>query len=355
MKTIVYRIFIVFVIALVVAYIFRIEVGSWLFERSVADSLGVDPTADFADGIHVYVCGAGSPLPDPIRNGPCIGILAGEDAFVFDAGSGGSRNLMRMRFPYDRIQRIFITHYHSDHIDGLGALLMQTWINGTRKTPIQVLGPVGISEVVEGFNQAYSLDSQYRNAHHGSEIADIAGSGAIPVEFEFERGVELVFESEELRISAFHVDHQPVMPAVGYRIDYRGRSVVISGDTNENWEAAEAARGVDLLLHEALNKDMVASMAEVAAARERVTIAKVLRDIPHYHTSPVDAAKLAKESGAQELLLYHIIPPLSISLLDAVFLKGVDEHFEGRVTVAADGDLVSLPVGSTEINHSSLF
>ena len=109
------------------------------FERLVSERLGVDQMANLEDGLHVYICGAGSPMTDPKRSGPCIAVLAGEQSFVFDAGTNGSKNLTPIGFPLDEIEGIFLTHLHSDHIDGLGQMLLGSWINSDRSEPTNCL------------------------------------------------------------------------------------------------------------------------------------------------------------------------------------------------------------------------
>jgi len=113
------------------------------FAKMVTANIGVDRSADLVDGLHVYVCGAGSPLSDPKRSGPCIAVLAGQQAFVFDAGTNGSQNLGPMGFPVGRVEEIFLTHLHSDHIDGLGQLLLGSWIDSGRTSPTKISGPAG--------------------------------------------------------------------------------------------------------------------------------------------------------------------------------------------------------------------
>ena len=105
------------------------------------------------DGLHAYVCGSGSPMPDADRAGPCIAVLAGNQAFVFDAGSGAIRKLLRMGFPIDKLQAGFLTHLHSDHIDGLGELLLQAWVGGSRGAPLPVFGPAGTAQVLDGLQE----------------------------------------------------------------------------------------------------------------------------------------------------------------------------------------------------------
>ena len=122
-------------VALIGFQVFRIQIAEAAFRNAVEANVGRDASAELPDGLHVFMCGAGTPLPDPMRAGPCLGLIAGDRAFVFDAGSGGTRNLSRMRFPLGRTERVYLTHLHSDHMDGLGELLMQAWVNGQRTAP----------------------------------------------------------------------------------------------------------------------------------------------------------------------------------------------------------------------------
>ena len=119
-----------------VLFLLQDQLAQRAFDKAIADNVGVDRSADLPDGIHVYVCGSGSPMPDADRAGPCLAVLAGRQGFVFDAGSGSIRKLGRMGFPMDRLQGAYLTHLHSDHIDGLGELLLQAWIAGSRGTPM---------------------------------------------------------------------------------------------------------------------------------------------------------------------------------------------------------------------------
>lgn len=319
------------------------------FNRLVSENVGVDRSAALEDGLHVYICGAGSPLPDPKRSGPCIGVLAGQHAFVFDAGTGGSRNLGPMGFPVGRIETIFLTHLHSDHIDGLGEMLLGSWINGGRTTPTQVAGPLGTLKVVEGLNSAYQLDSTYRTAHHGEEIANPAGFGGAATEFATDNDSLIVYENKGVKITAFKVTHDPVEPAFGYRVDYKDRSISISGDTAYDPNIAAASKGVDVLFHEALNMEMVKTMQSGAKANDNPRMGKIFGDILDYHTSPVDAAKTAKAAGARDLVLYHIVPMLPSDALIPMFVKGADAEFDGKITVSEDGTILRLPVGRNDI------
>ena len=155
-----------------------------------------------------------------------------------------------------------------------------------------------------------------------------------------------------LRISAFAVEHAPVDPAVGYKIEYKGRSIVITGDTIKSQNIIEHARNVDLLAHEALASNLVKLMNRTAAQKGLSVLQKVTSDIPDYHATPMDAAETAKEAGVGHLLYYHIVPPLIIPGQQELFLNGADAVFKDY-TVGVDGVIISLPAGSTEIRMTS--
>ncbi|MEX1252699.1 MAG: MBL fold metallo-hydrolase, partial [Hyphomonas sp.] len=161
--------------------IFRLQISEALFERAVKENIGRNTAAGLGDGLHIYVCGAGSPFPDPRRGGPCLAVVAGDQHILIDAGSGGVRTLTRMGYPVGELDAVFLTHLHSDHIDGLGELLMQAWINGGRGAAMPVYGPSGVEEVVNGFNAAYRIDASYRTGHHGADIANPEGRGGAPI------------------------------------------------------------------------------------------------------------------------------------------------------------------------------
>ena len=342
-------------VAATCAFLFQRQIGEAMFRQAVAENVGRDRAAELPDGLHVFVCGSGSPMPDPLRAGPCLGVVAGSHVIVVDAGSGGPRRLARMGFPVGRIEKVYLTHLHSDHIDSLGELMLQAWVGGSRAQPLSIAGPQGVEEVVAGFNAAYRIDSTYRTAHHGANVANPAGFGGsaeiIPAPSGLGKSAVLL-DQDGVRITVIAVDHAPVAPAFGYRIDYKGRSVVISGDTTYSAELVAAAKDTDVLLHEALQPAMVAQMRDAAASQGQPSIAKVMGDILDYHASPKDAARAATAANAKALVLYHIVPPLPSSLLDAAFLGDAASHYKGPIRVAEDGLLISLPAGGTSINQS---
>ena len=325
-------------------------IGERVFDNAVAQRVGVDRTAELPDGLHVFVCGSGSPMPDANRAGPCIAVLAGRDGYIFDVGSGSDRKLGAMGFPMDRLQGTFLTHLHSDHFDGLGALMLQAWMAGGRDEPLPVYGPEGTDRLVDGLMQAYEIDRGYRIAHHGPEVARPTGFGGIATNIE----ENFTFERNGLSIRTLRVDHAPIDNAFAFRLDYGGRSVVISGDLKYSEEFARFAKGADVILHEALNPTMVGQLGETLAARGNTDGAKIMADIPDYHTSPEDAARVAQLAGAKALVLYHLVPAPPVRLIEPAFLGDAEKHFDGRLELAEDGMLISLPAESQQVEIDQL-
>lgn len=324
------------------------EVTLRLLERTIARRQGRDTLAERPDGIHVLLCGAGGPLTDSKRSGPCLAVQAGAHLYMIDAGTNGARNLARFSVDSGRVEAVLLTHAHSGHIDGLGELGILRWVASGSEHPLPVHGPPVVSNVAAGFNRAYAADVGYRVAHHGADVVRPTGSGLQAVPFPLPDNGELqtVLETDDgVRVSAFSVSHAPVCEAVGYRIDYRGRSVVVSGDTTYSENLIQHAHGVDLLVHEALATRLTERIAAAVELAGNHRMAKVLRDVPSYHSTPVQAAKVAAESGAKQMLLYHIVPPLPTSALKRVFLSGIgDVFYQGKVTLGQDGTLISLPL-----------
>jgi len=325
-------------------------------KRTLPARMTTDAVRDLPDGLHAAVAGSGSPLPDPKRGNPCVAVVAGQRVFVVDAGERASETLNRMGIGPERIEAVLLTHFHSDHIGGLGSLAIQRWAAATAHEPMRVLGPPGVDRVVAGLNEAYALDSGYRTAHHGEAVIPAAGAGMAAEPFTIPDGHDsvIVLQDEDVTVTAFTVDHAPAAPAVGFRFDHRGRSIVISGDTAKSPAVAEHARGVDLLVHDALSVPLL-GLAEAAARKAGLANrAKIFSDLPGYHASPEEAADTAREAGAKALVLTHIVPPLPVKALEGPFLGDAAERFAGPIWIARDGDLYSLPAAGGPAKRTSL-
>ncbi len=311
------------------------------------------------EGMRILLCGTSSPLPHPTRRKACVAVFAGGKFYVVDTGPGSWNNFARWRVAGERIGGIFYTHYHSDHIGALGEFNMQTWVAG-RPEPLKIYGPPGVRRLVAGFAEAYALDIDYRVAHHGRDFLSPDRSAMEAVQFALSSGSTAasrdtpVFEEGELTVTAFPVDHDPIKPAVGYRFDYRGRSVVVSGDTVKDGRLIAQARGVDVLVHEAQASHILGILRKVADRAGRARIVTIMDDILDYHTTPIEAAEAANEADAKLLVLYHLNPPPPTTLIERVFMRGVDETRPEGVILADDGLVLELPPDSPEITISWL-
>jgi len=331
-------------------YLQRGPLSMWVLSRNLPAMLSSNVLDSLEDGLHVTLCGAGGPLPDSRRSGACVAVVAGKALFVVDAGTNGARNMNKMRYPMGGIDAVFLTHFHSDHIDGLGELAMLRWVTAANTHPLAVHGPEGVQAVVDGFNAAYAMDATYRHDHHGDIVAPLSGTGmaAYPHSSPSLGESVTVFEQGDLTIEMLTVDHDPISPAVAYLFRYKGRTALISGDTAKSDNLQYFAQGVDLLVHEALSPELVGRINRAATEAGNTVMAKITHDILNYHASPVETAEIARDAAVGHLLYYHIVPPLILPGTEAAWLTGVDAVFRDY-TVGLDGTAFSLPAGSTDI------
>jgi ribonuclease Z len=325
-----------------------------LMRRVVVANIGGNDAVLNEDALHVVLCGTGSPMPDPDRAQACAIVYAGGKVFVVDSGLGGWDRLARFQLPVGGLTGILLTHFHSDHISGIPDIALNSWASGRRQA-LAVYGPPGVETVVAGFDLAYSLDDGYRIAHHGPEFFAEEGADYQPIVVDVpDRTMAVtVFEEGGVKVTAFRVSHEPVDPAYGYRIDYKDRSVVFSGDTKRDANIATFGKDADVLIHEALAPHMVHMLEEGLDGRGDRR-AKIMHDIPDYHATPVQAAESANEAGVKLLVYTHIVPRLPNAIAERVFLRGVSDVRSDGVILGYDGLYLELPAGSDEIVEHDL-
>lgn len=327
-----------------------------IFDRAAGQMAAQVNTAPLADdALRVAVCGSSSPLPSAARAKPCVAVFAGGKFYVVDVGPESVENLVLWGIPLSSIGGVLLTHFHSDHIGDLGELHLQTWAGG-RPGPLAVYGGPGVERVVNGFNDAYRMDQAYRTTHHGEKVMPSTTWGMVAHQVDLDGATTdakdrtgLVLDEGGLRITAIEVDHTPITPAYAYRFDYKGRSAVITGDLKYHRALAKAASGADVLVSEAISLSMTRSLQAAARSAGRDRQATIMHDIEDYHITPEQASTVANDAGVKLLVFYHLLPAPDGALPRRLFGHGVNEARRGDWTIADDGSLYTLPIGSKDV------
>ena len=290
------------------------------------------------DAISVVLCGTGGPMPSN-RSQACTAVFMGGQFLLFDAGDGAERSMESLKIPVADLHAVFLTHYHSDHFADLGEVIDRSWINGRREN-LTVYGPQGLTQVLNGVLASYALEYGYRTAHHGPEMMPAQYAGATASEFQAPTtDVPVpVYNQGGVVVKAFKDNHPPITPAVGYRIEYAGKVMVVSGDTTATTALLEQSRGVDLLVSEVMNKDLVQQMEAATQDGGDTFDANILRDIRTYHMDVNDVGQLAEQAQVKRLALTHLTPPIDNgSQVNTYFKQPIQKLYHGDVFMGDDG------------------
>ena len=311
-----------------------------LLERGTAAiaKRGALPLAE-SESLRVYVCGSASPLGMGQAQA-CIAVITPEHFYLIDSGAGSTDNISRLGLPMSRLQGLLLTHFHSDHIAEIYEVNLASWIQA-RPQPLTIYGPQGVDEVTNAVNAAYRQDRIYRTGHHGEDLLPPA-LGVLQHQT-IVPGV--ILEDGDLKITAYVAEHPPIEPAVGYRFDYHGRSVVISGDGNVNGDTLEIVDGADLLLHDALSLPTVTALSEALGTAGQSRQSKIVADVMDYHASTESLIALGEKSNVDMVAFYHLVPVPQISVLEDVFMRGAPDNF----LLTEDLMWFELPIASDEI------
>jgi ribonuclease Z len=269
----------------------------------------------------IVMLGTGTPIPDPDRMGPATAIIVDSIAYIFDAGTGIVRRAaaaQRTGIPAlatPKLNRVFLTHLHSDHTLGLADIIFTPWIQG-RKDPIEIFGPPGTQRLVNGILDGNAEDIEERINSSGGPSAN----GWKANVHEIQAGV--VYKDERMTVRAFAVPHSQWKYAFGYRIDTPDRSIVISGDERPDDAVIAACNGCDVLIHEVYSDSGFKTVP-------------ALRQLYHAqaHTSATQLGVIATKARPGLLILYH---QLFFGASDDQLLSEVRSKFSGRVVSAKD-------------------
>ena len=283
--------------------------------------------------IKLTFLGTGAPRPSPKRYGPSILLEAGDTKLLVDAGPGMRQRIFQaggFELLTD-IDTVLITHLHFDHTIELPNLWLTGWLFG-RKKNMQVYGPEGTEEFMNHFEQAFDWDLRYRY------LTNVHVEGSDLITTDIQPGV--FYNKNGIKITAFDVAHLPMDPdteellglegaTFGYRVDYKGRSVVFSGDTRSlpGSKIIEISKGVDVLVHE--------TQIPYPGDSKEAKLANVSMIV---HSSPEQVAYVFNETRPRLGIYHHIIPPETTR--DE--LLGMTDY-DGRMEVAED--LMTLMIG----------
>lgn len=289
------------------------------------------------EGIVVVTVGTATPLPGE-RAQTGTAIFVNGYFFMFDVGAGIVQKSENIGLPLTQLDGIFFTHYHSDHMMDLPNMISRSWVMG-RKDELHIYGPDSLSTIVNSANSFLTLENKYRVDHHGPKVMDITKAKGIPHEYHIDQNSSvIVFQKDGITITAFDVNHDPIEPAVGYKIEYKGKKVILSGDTKQNELLEKMAMDCDLLIHEVMlmsfQKMLNIELAKAGMERE----AKIIYDIQDYHTSTEEVAALAQRANVKKLVLNHLAPAPDNIFIKNMYLNEL-KGFDGAIHLAHDGDI----------------
>jgi ribonuclease BN (tRNA processing enzyme) len=271
----------------------------------------------------VVLLGTGNPNADPERSGPSVAIVVSRTPYIVDCGPGVVRRAAAAHragvegLEVRKLNRLFVTHLHSDHTVGYPDLIFTPWVL-ERDEPLEVYGPPGIRAMTEHTLAAYEQDIAERL--NGLEPAN--NTGYLVRAFEIEPG--LIHEDQNVSVEAFPVDHGS-WPAFGFKFHTPDRTIVISGDTAPTESCTEASRGCDVLIHEVYSA--------VGFERYPLVWQKYHSSV---HTSSRELAEMASEARPGLLILYH---QLFNGVTEEELLAEVQERYEGKVVSGRDLDV----------------
>lgn len=300
-----------------------------------AGALRAQTPAQGPAGLRVILLGTGGgPVIDPRHVGIGTLIVAGSERLLFDCGRGVPTAIARTDVAPRDVTKVFLTHLHSDHLVGLPELYLYPWASASRTAPFVLWGPSGTSAMMANLQKAFEFDIHVRRDVDEKFSAEGIRAAATDV------GEGVVYDANGVRVTAFLVDHAPVTPALGYRVDYQGRSVVMSGDTRPSENLVRFAKGADVLIHEAgpWKKDpRLEGPPDERFGDSRGTRRQV-RTIAEHHTDPEEAGQIFEKVRPKLALFSHYnATPSMLSL--------VRRHYAGPVELGEDG--MTIEIGET--------
>jgi ribonuclease Z len=240
-----------------------------------------------ADDLRVHLIGTGGPELTPERAGISTLIEVHGQNLLFDAGRGALQNIYLSRIHPNDVTKIFLTHLHNDHFEGLSSLWITPWFMFGRKQQIELWGPPGTARMVQGMRAMFEHDLDQRsNPVFRREYLDINVT-------EVKEGI--VYDAGGVKVTAFPVEHFDGNPAFGYRLDAGDRSVLLSGDTTYHDNVVKYGTGVDVMVH------------NVVAFSEAMHKVGAMQPVLDKLTTPEQAAQVFTKAAPRLAVFSHIV------------------------------------------------
>ncbi len=289
-----------------------------------------------ADEMRIIALGTGMPALTPKQKSTgWLVELGNGDVFFFDVGSGTAENIAALRLDYAKLDKVFASHLHTDHIGDVPALWIGGWLGG-RYTPLHIYGPsgakkeLGTGSYVDHLSKAYAWDVQGR-----SGILPDAGGKLIAHEFDY-RKHQTVYNKNGVKITAWPAIHVIDGP-VSYRLEWNGLSFVFGGDTYPNRWFIQYAQNVDFSIHECFLPPAALAKVFGWGLRQGTFVSAYI------HTPPEAFGKIMSATKPRLAVAYHFWT--HHDLVPAV-LAGIRKTYSGPLTIAND-----LTVWNVKKNH----
>lgn len=267
---------------------------------------------------------AAGPSPK-LRNQPANALIVNGKIYIIDAGNGVARQLFLSGESLKDIKAVFITHQHSDHNADYGNLLLLSWAAG-RRNVIDAYGPPPLEKMTRLFAEMNEWDIELRQAEeHRPDFASLVRAHDF-------KGEGMIYSDENVKVSAFLVEHYGAKPAYGFRFQTPDKVIVFSGDTARSENLIRHAKGADILVHETVNVEGINELVNrIDPGNEG------LKDhLVKAHTPTAEVGKIATAAQVKKLVLSHFAPSGGPFDREELWLRDVQKDFKGPIVVGRD-------------------
>ncbi len=315
----------------------KIKLSAFLFSILL---LGSD--FSFAENIStklILLGTGGGPLPRANRAQTSQALVVNGQAYIIDAGDGLNRRIVQAGLNFTKINQVFITHLHNDHTGGLANFLYTTW-SYSRRSPLDVYGPMGTEATMEGAIHYFAVDAELRKEGEGKNIP----LKDVFVGHDMNEG--LIYQDSNIKVTAAQNEHYHFSPefskrnqSFSYRFDTQEKCYVFSGDTGPSKNLENLAKGCDVLVSE------VGKVEDVIAVQEKNGTWKMktedekkswARHMVEEHMTPQQVGEMAQRAGVKVLILSHLLPSTDANDDYARFKQEASLYFKGQITVGKD-------------------